>query len=827
MRWIAVFAICLVSASAFGQDWGVRRDPFDLSVVKRYKAILARDPHDAGALRSLVSMYQRHRTIAKLEAEYRAELAAAESWSTLVVLARLPRTSPTDTIALWNRALKLNATDARGWLAAGDLALDAVAARDAYRLAVQHAASPRDKKAALLKLLGAARTAGDTGTVDATYAELIALAPKDGALWLERGGAQLAAKQFAAAQDSFVTAESLLATDPERRVTAMTNQAIVLERLGRVDDAIAQYVRTLDKLPRGYYLGREIVPRIIDAERKRKRLDAALALFEKRWPEKARGHFEWATLADLYHEMHDGDRALAAYKRAVAKAPTEIETQRKLIALLDKHRPAAEALAQHEAAARIAPGDANIQVELAKRYWPADKQKAIATLERLARRLSNNVNVRRTLAELYTQWEEASRATTEYEAIAALEPHDPDHAIVLGEAYWRAGNEANARIAWQRLAAIGTASALFRQGEVLAMHGLWVDAAEAYTKSLALDGTQPDAWRRRARAYDELKRFPDAVADAQRAVALIGYASHDQGDRERRQLVGTLGHWHAHDGGLVLPVTLERWRFAFDRGDVPSGYLLAEHHARIGSGQRHDVLVELYKRVPNDDSLGIEVARSFARRKAFGRARDELDRIARRTPARAEEMGKLVAQLDEDRERAEQEARWDEEGLSATERAARRAGGRPPDIVGKRRRTGMRLELGTDVRNASGALLGIGMYRTHRIAHATAIPVRLDWTQRDDELEEINEVSVSVGITRRMIDTRRFEVALGLAQRFELRYSSNVPDSRWDRAALAGDVTLELLPRALPTTLGLRFHQSFTDTGRPSTLMVELGFEVR
>jgi hypothetical protein len=94
-------------------------------------------------------------------------------------------------------------------------------------------------------------------------------------------------------------------------------------------------------------------------------------------------------------------------------------------------------------------------------------------------------------------------------------------------------------------------------------------------------------------------------------------------------------------------------------------------------------------------------------------------------------------------------------------------------------------------------------------------------------MEEVNAVAASVGLSRRVADARRFEIAAGIAPRFEVRYGSDAPLSSWDRVARGGDITLELLPRALPATLGVRFHQSLTDTARPSALMVELGFEVR
>lgn len=826
MRWIAAVAICLAvgkaaPARAQGGDWGVTRNPFDATVVKRYKAILATDPHDPGALRALMAMYKRYRSLAKLEEDYRAE---PESWATLVVLARLPRTNRSETLALWNRALKAKPDDGRGWIAFGELSTEATVSRDAFQRAVTLAKTPKDKKGALHKLVGAARSAGDHATVDAAYVELIALSPKDGLLWLERGSAQLAAGRAQAALESFVAAEQLFKTDHERRFTAMMNQGSALQRMGKVDDAIAQYIRVLDKLPRGYFLAGEIIMRIIDTERKRKNLPAAILLLEQRWPEKSRQHFEWATLGDLYKESQDDQRALEAYKHAVKKAPTEVATQRKLIVLLDKYRPS-EALPQHEAAARLAPGDADLQLELAKRYYPAETPKALATLERLSKRHARNVTVRRTIASLYDQWDQPAKAIGEYEAIVALEPGDIDHVITLGDAYWRGNELDKARAAWAKLAKINTPKALLQHGEVLALHELFDEAVDAYTKSLALDGTNPEVWRGRASAHDSLGRYQEATADAQRAVALIGLASRDDGNRERHLLSRVLGHWQ-DQGSDTLGDAVRRWRFAFERGDVAAGYMLVAHHSRLASTQHHDVLVALYKRVPTDDSLGMALARSYGQRKEFGKAKRELDVIQKRSPKRTEEITKLLARLEEDRIRAEQDARWADEGLSERERQQRRQSGRRPDIVGSDR-GGARLVLGSDVRDASGALVGFGIYRAYGIAEATSMPLRFDYFQRDDEMEELNVVGLSIGLSRRVVDAHRFEIAAGADVGVELRFGSSANATSWDRAAIAGDLIVEVLPRAIPATLGVRWRQELTESPRSAALMFELGFEVR
>ena len=59
-----------VASAQPADDWGVKRDPFDRTVIARYKAILARNPHDASALAKLLEMYRRYRTVDLLKEEY-------------------------------------------------------------------------------------------------------------------------------------------------------------------------------------------------------------------------------------------------------------------------------------------------------------------------------------------------------------------------------------------------------------------------------------------------------------------------------------------------------------------------------------------------------------------------------------------------------------------------------------------------------------------------------------------------------------------------------------------------------------------------------------
>ena len=95
-----------------------------------------------------------------------------------------------------------------------------------------------------------------------------------------------------------------------------------------------------------------------------------VAKLETWWPESGRGYFEWSTLALVYLDATEDERRSSPIDVRIAIAPTEVTTQRALIALLDKLRPD-EALAQHQRAARLAPSDVNLQLESRAALSPA------------------------------------------------------------------------------------------------------------------------------------------------------------------------------------------------------------------------------------------------------------------------------------------------------------------------------------------------------------------------------------------------------------------------------------------------------------------------
>jgi tetratricopeptide (TPR) repeat protein len=219
----------------------------------------------------------------------------------------------------------------------------------------------------------------------------------------------LAAGRRDLALESYTAAERLLDGDPARRVEVIARRGQALEGMGKDDEAVAEYRRAMKLAPKGYYLEVELTNRIVDLYRRKQALPQLLAELEQAWPERARRHFEWSTLGRLHEETGAQDKAIAALKKAVASSAWELDTQRRLIQLLENAGRADEALAQYEVVVRVAPGEARFQLELAERYFRrGDTKRARDVLARLQARFPQDPAVLSAIGDLRQRWSQTS-----------------------------------------------------------------------------------------------------------------------------------------------------------------------------------------------------------------------------------------------------------------------------------------------------------------------------------------------------------------------------------------------------------------------------------
>jgi cellulose synthase operon protein C len=668
---LALLALAPLGRTAQAQpdDWEVKRDPFDKSVVARYKGLLGKAPHDAGALAKLLELYRRYRTVELLKTEYQAQLGKkAEDWASLVVLAKIHRTTGDDATALelLQRATRARPDDAASWLLLGEIHKafgKAAEARQSYEQALASGKDKPTRSRALRALADLALAAGDIEAANRYFKQFLEIDPRNAQLWIEHGDAMLAAKRPEGAVTSYGEAEKLLAGDPAKRVEVVARRGQAFEALGRDEDAKAEYRRAIKLAPRGYYIEVELTSRIVDIYRRNQDLARLVGEYEKQWPEGSRGHFEWDTLGKLYEETGAQDKAITALKRAAAKAPWELETQRRLIQLLENSGRDEEAMAQFEAVVRVAPGEARFQIDLVDRYWRrGNEKKALEGLKRLESRFPGDPGILSAIADLYQRYGKEELAIAAYERLAKIEPDDPSHLVTLGEQYFQKGDKVRALATWKRIANGKSAAALAKLGEVMAEHNMPIDALANYGKAIKLEPRNPDLYKGRAAIHEGQKAYGDALADWEEVLRLVDPKDRSARREARRRLVQVL----LRTQGKELEYR-SRWLSAFARkpADVEAGYYLIEYYAkRPYGGEPQRTLLAMRNLVPDDQEVMFDLVKSYRAQRNYDAAVAILLDIAKAAPHREHEIFNTIAEIKSEARQDDEAKQWAQKALA-------------------------------------------------------------------------------------------------------------------------------------------------------------------
>jgi tetratricopeptide (TPR) repeat protein len=520
-------ALCvgaLPSSPARADDWQVTRSAFDPRVLAPLKARLSSHPDDLGTLRRLISLYKAHRSVDQLQRELderasssgrpedllaaghlrreRGQLdeARARYEQALAAVSSPPPAGKPGKPSLDRPALLLllvdldlrrappNTEAARPRL---DEALAALPAGDARR------------QQALRKAADLAQLAQDFAAAERLYAELLRARPGGRG---PSGGDEESLRQARA--DALVRAgrpkEALgeLTTLAARK--AGPDRAQALLRVGEVQEAdkddlgaLATYKAALALLPQGHHLRHDLYDRVVGVHRRREDLPALLRAWEAEWPAPRRGFFEWDLLARLHDETGDTEKAIAAYRAALARSPHHIDARRRLIAVLERSGQSPDTvIAEYERLTQDAPGEARTYLELAERLDKAgQRQRALQILARAAARFPSDPSLHAALGDLYGRWGEVDLALREAELLVRIAPQDEGHIVNLGEIHWARGQKDKAEAVWRRLLTIGggggRTQGMARLADVYAEHGLMPQAIELYQKALKAEPQGP------------------------------------------------------------------------------------------------------------------------------------------------------------------------------------------------------------------------------------------------------------------------------------------------------------------------------------------------
>jgi tetratricopeptide (TPR) repeat protein len=651
---VLVTATVLPAPVALAQDdWSVRRDPFDPAVVSRYKAILARNPADQAALRKLVGLYARHRSVELLIREYeRVATDKPNDYAAAVVLGhiQLQQGNREQARAQYERGASLRPDSAAVLIALGDLDRQdgrLAEARGAYERALPQSRGKAGESHLVRALAELALGQKDLDGARGYYERYFALAPQDVQARVELGEALAQHGQHQAAIDVLEDAIARLRADPARQIELMTRMGAIHESAGQESEAVRVYRQALARAGSAQYLRKELTERILESHRRRQALPELVTEYEKTWPAARRGHFEWDVLARLYEETGDQEKAVAAYRMATRKAPHELDTQRRLIALLENTGREDEALTQYEAVIRVAPGEPRFQIDLAERYWRRGKEKqALDLLAKIAHRFPSDGGVHTAMADLYTRWGKAELALQAYTRLTRIEPDEVSHLVNLGEQHFLRNDKKQAVAVWKRIIARKTPESYARLGEVYAEHDMLPEALRMYEKAIQTQPDQPVHYKGRAGVHERRRDFASAVEDWKKVLSLVPSTDANKPERReaRRHIVGLL----RRGSHSALTKARTEWQRAFsaEPPDLEAGYLLVESHLREHRyANAHTALERILKLDPNDVEALELLAKVAESELKYDEAVEHLERLAELSPARRRDTYNKIAEL--------------------------------------------------------------------------------------------------------------------------------------------------------------------------------------
>jgi tetratricopeptide (TPR) repeat protein len=646
-----VLFVAVLAASprlAAARAWVSGRNPCSATMMGRYRGMIDGDPGNVWALgkllrcisvKALASQYERR--IQRYPGNYNFRVVHGN------LLMRLKRYDEAAKAFAGAARLKPSQYLAHYRLAAAHRKLKKPeAARKAYELALANTKVKRLKKKILRALIDLTIGRRDLKKARSYFVELLKLDPNNRLLRLEF--AQVLTRNLMYKQALAEYGKLLKRYRGNSRWSADLYKEIgkVYERMGKDGDAKKSYEKAMRFLTAGHWMRTELIQRIIAIHRRKNALRSLIAEFEKKW--RGRGYFQWSILASLHDEVGDDDKAIHAYKRALAAKPYAIDVRAKLIALLGRLNRHKEAIQVLRVQVRLAPGEPRFHLELAQALWRERRHKeALAVLRRLGAQFGRDPSVHLALADLYNKWGKPGLALKEFRILVRIEPQDPGHLINLGEQFWQRGDKRRALATWKRLLGQGVyrtrEDAYAALAQVYAEHDLNAEALKLFDRAIKLNPKKVDYRRARAMALQKNRQFDEAVEAWQTVIKMAVQKRHQSWRREARTAI--IDIWHRRNL-LNAKVSAYRSKFHARPPDLSAGYFMGEAHLKL---KQVKLAEKVYQRILEIDDKQVEALLALEQiyREAYQlkKAIAILKRLAEVVPQRRREFFERIAVL--------------------------------------------------------------------------------------------------------------------------------------------------------------------------------------
>jgi tetratricopeptide (TPR) repeat protein len=379
----------------------------------------------------------------------------------------------------------------------------------------------------------------------------------------------------------------------------------------------------------------EIYDALIEAHR---RADRLVELAEQLERDRAGGAAAVSRAARLWDELSDEPRAVAAYRRALALAPRDLDLRRGLSQLYLRSGQLEESIEEQRALVKLAPDNPAIVIGLAKLLKEVGRSSdAQQVLDAAAKSAPRSLALHRALAELYAEWSDSARAQAELTLLARLDPDDPVHLVALGGERFERGDREGALSIWNRLLERPSIRPAEAEGElamVLADHDMLELALPHALKAAALEPENAQRARDVAVLFERAGKLEEAERRFRQLT--VAAAADEVLRREARQHL--VGIW-SRNGSLRRNVLALEESLGVNPKEVNAAKLLAEAYARDGSATaRRDeqrMLERLVALDPKDAESLRALERAATRRGDVTRALEVIEQLVVADPLHA------------------------------------------------------------------------------------------------------------------------------------------------------------------------------------------------
>lgn len=621
-------------------------------IIRRYEMLLEGSPEEGFALRKLLDILGTDKLLDEAIGRYRRKTTTRpRHYANHVILGHLLRAKKRYKAAIdaYKAAIRIKPRAAAAYLSIANTLLLQGKKEEALLQYEQAARMERDKSGReriVRRAVTLALQMKRMGRAKQLFQRVIALDPRNVQLRIEYAELLAGAKLYKAALDEWKAIQRRFRGDPKTVVRTRVAIADLLGKLGRIDEAMRMYHKTLKTLPREHWLRRHIREKVIALYRQQGKIAQLITLTLKE-----RKTFQVCRLlAALYEEAGDDTNAEKWWLAALKQNKRHTETHQALIKLYRRLNDKDKLFKAYKAFARLIPGNPKMELKLAELYYQyGEEKKALDLLSNLSKRYPRNVVLHAQLIDLYfqigvTEPSVKARIEGEYKLLMRLEPKKLAHLIGLGEYYWAEGKQGEAERLWKRLLRIipKKAEAFFRLAQLYADHKYSHQAETHFARAAqlepailryrkgyakALEGSRKHLsaigeWQAVLRLTDKIKSQPARIRDATEA---------------RRQIV-KLYHLEQRLPGQIK---LYQSEFPPNRG---AGYLLGQAHIKL---KQFDDAERVYRKLLSLDAKDmtalLALQEIYVVRNKLSKAVAVLERIAEIDKLRAREIWQKIA----------------------------------------------------------------------------------------------------------------------------------------------------------------------------------------